>query len=273
VTDNASDSGENQRRERRGRNDGRRRSGGAEAAEGQAQPLLDNTQAQSIVEDVQTGTAAEPPASEEAGESRAPREPRGRGRDRYGRDRRERAPREDAAPAEQAPAFEDTAPQAEAAEERVPVRNSYFTLPVEESAPAAASAPGANEPLAAAEAPVEPQPVAPRPAHQAPAMRPAPVAAAPVTTPAPQGLPKVQSFALPIEEMQQVAQASGLEWVNSNAAKVAEVQAAIAAEPRAIHVPREIPPVVLIDEGPLVLVETRKDLRNTALPFENPQNR
>jgi ribonuclease E len=70
-----------------------------------------------------------------------------------------------------------------------------------------------------------------------------------------------------------VAQASGLEWVNSNAAKVAEVQAAIAAEPRAIHVPREIPPVVLIDEGPLVLVETRKDLRNTALPFENPQNR
>ena len=48
----------------------------------------------------------------------------------------------------------------------------------------------------------------------------------------------------------------------------AQVQAAIAAEPKPIHVPREIKPVVVLDEGPLVLVETRKDLRNMPLPFE-----
>jgi ribonuclease E len=35
-----------------------------------------------------------------------------------------------------------------------------------------------------------------------------------------------------------------------------------------VHVPREPKPVVLLDEGPLVLVETRKDLREMVLPFE-----
>jgi len=35
-----------------------------------------------------------------------------------------------------------------------------------------------------------------------------------------------------------------------------------------MRVPRERPPVVVIDEGPLVLVETRRDLRDLQLPFE-----
>jgi ribonuclease E len=60
--------------------------------------------------------------------------------------------------------------------------------------------------------------------------------------------------------MQAVAQSSGLEWVNSNPERVAAVQAAIAAEPKPVHIPRERPPVVVLDEGPLILVETRKDL-------------
>jgi ribonuclease E len=34
-----------------------------------------------------------------------------------------------------------------------------------------------------------------------------------------------------------------------------------------VHVPRERPPVVVADEGPLVLVETKRDLRNLQLPF------
>ena len=67
--------------------------------------------------------------------------------------------------------------------------------------------------------------------------------------------------------LQQIANGSGLEWVNSDADKVAAVQAAIAAEPKPVHVPRERPPVVVIDEGPLVLVETRKDLADMKLPF------
>lgn len=80
-------------------------------------------------------------------------------------------------------------------------------------------------------------------------------------------MPKVQSYTLPLGDLQQIASSSGLEWVNSDADKVAVVQAAIAAEPKPVHVPRERPPVVVIDEGPLVLVETRKDLAEMKLPF------
>jgi ribonuclease E len=78
----------------------------------------------------------------------------------------------------------------------------------------------------------------------------------------------VQAYALSVESLHQVAQSSGLEWVNSNPEKVAQAQAAIAAEPKPVHVPREPITVQLPDDGPLVLVETRKDLRNMPLPFE-----
>ena len=93
----------------------------------------------------------------------------------------------------------------------------------------------------------------------------APAAAAP--SPAPVGMPKVARYSLPIDSLQQIASGSGLEWVNSDADKVAAVQAAIAAEPKPVHVPRERPPVPVLDEGPLVLVETRKDLADMKLPF------
>ena len=83
-------------------------------------------------------------------------------------------------------------------------------------------------------------------------------------------MPRVSAFALPMDELQQVAASSGLQWVNSDADKIAAAQAAIAAEPRPIHVPRERPPVVVMDEGPLVLVETRRDLSAMTLPFEKP---
>jgi ribonuclease E len=46
------------------------------------------------------------------------------------------------------------------------------------------------------------------------------------------------------------------------------VQAAIAAEPAPAPLCREPAPVVVADEGPLVLVETRKDLSQVKLPFE-----
>jgi ribonuclease E len=81
------------------------------------------------------------------------------------------------------------------------------------------------------------------------------------------GLPKVQAFALPVQSLIEVASSSGLQWVNSDPAKIAVVQAAIAAEPKPVHVPRERAPVVVSDDGPLVLVETRKDLSEMKLPF------
>lgn len=167
--------------------------------------------------------------------------------------------------------MEDAAPQADSVVEPSNARSSYFSMPVD--AASAGQAPSEEAFAAPAEAVVAAAaPVAAREPAQAPAARPAPAAALPVAPPVSQALPKVAAFTLSVDAMQQVAQASGLEWVNSNAAKVAEVQAAIAAEPRAIHVPREVSPAVVLDDGPLVLVETRKDLRNTTLPFENPAN-
>jgi ribonuclease E len=80
-------------------------------------------------------------------------------------------------------------------------------------------------------------------------------------------LPVVASYTLPIDSLQQVAQNSGLVWVNSDSAKIAAVHAAIAAEPPAVRVPRERPPAVVLNEGPLVLVETRKDLNTLQVPF------
>ena len=94
---------------------------------------------------------------------------------------------------------------------------------------------------------------------------PAPVAAPAATAAA---LPKVQAYDLPLQDLAQVAESSGLQWVNSDASKIAEAQAAIAAEVKPILVPRERPPVVVSEEAPLVLVETKRDLGTMPLPFE-----
>jgi len=115
----------------------------------------------------------------------------------------------------------------------------------------------------AAPAPVEAAPArpaqAPTPAPlQAPAA-PAPVAAKPVV---------IEPYALPTDALASLASTAGLQWVQSDTDKVRAVQAAMAAEPAPIHVPREPRRHVLVDEGPLVLVETRKDLSQIQLPFE-----
>jgi ribonuclease E len=81
----------------------------------------------------------------------------------------------------------------------------------------------------------------------------------------------VEPYVLNTEQLQAVAESAGLQWVNSDADKIRAVQEAMAREPKPVHVPREIKPVELIDEGPLVLVETRKDLSQIRLPFEAGQ--
>jgi ribonuclease E len=93
------------------------------------------------------------------------------------------------------------------------------------------------------------------------------VAAAPAA-PVSQGLPKVTAYELPLQALAEVASSSGLQWVNSDAAKIADIQAAMAAEPKPVHVPRERPVALAVNEGPLVLVETKRDLRELKLPFE-----
>jgi len=84
-------------------------------------------------------------------------------------------------------------------------------------------------------------------------------------------MPAVQPFALPLDELAQVAESSGLQWVQSDAAKVAMVQSAIAAAPKPVHVPRERAPLPVLDDQPLVLVETKRDLRDQKLPFEQTE--
>ena len=73
---------------------------------------------------------------------------------------------------------------------------------------------------------------------------------------------------LPIADLVKIAEGSGLQWVNSDAGKIAAAQAVMAAEPPAVRVPRERAPAVVLDNGPLVLVETRRDLADMKLPFE-----
>jgi ribonuclease E len=173
-----------------------------------------------------------------------------RSRDRYGRDRNDRGDRRertdgDGSGANQAPSEANYAPVA--AENGVPSAN-----------------------IAASQAPAQAHAPAPT---QAPVQAGKPTAPANTVAPANGGLaaqsmPKVSSYALPLADMAQVASSSGLQWVNSNPDKIAAVQAQIAAEPKPVHVPRERPPAVVIDNAPLVLVETKRDLRNMQLPFE-----
>ncbi len=270
---------EGQRRERRGGSrggsDNRRRQAAAEGQE--ALPL--NTELAQALPPTETGVdatataAAEPPRDGgEADNARNGRERRSR--DRYGRDRRERsghaaAPREDDMEAQQptttvnGAAAETTAAEAP---DDAPVRSSYFTMPVQQAP--AAETPEAPEQAAVVAVAAAPAATAPVVTPSAPEPMPPSVPATAAAPAKPGGLPKVQPYTLSLDELQQVAQAGGLQWVNSDTEKVAQVQAAIAAEPKPIHVSREPRPPVVVDEGPLVLVETRKDLRNLTLPFE-----
>ncbi len=166
-----------------------------------------------------------------------------RSRDRYGRDRRERGERGDRA---------EPNPQ-DAAQGEIFEQNQQITGT--ESARGAAEF-VANEQLT-----------------QAPAADVAAPASAPMAAPAAQpavksGMPKIGSFSLPVSEMDTVASGAGLQWVNSNPERIAAVKAQIAAEPKPIHIPRERPPAIVLDDGPLILVETKRDLRNMTLPFE-----
>ncbi len=148
-----------------------------------------------------------------------------------GRRRRRRGPRRDRS--------EEGAPVEAGSEAAVPSDAAPQQLSLGDAPAAAPLPPQAAEPIVvAAEAPIAP----------------APVAAA--------------AFVLPLTDLQQLAQSAGLSWVHSDADKVAAAQAAIAAEPKPVRVPRERPPVVNLDEGPLVLVETKKDLSQVKLPFD-----
>jgi ribonuclease E len=76
-------------------------------------------------------------------------------------------------------------------------------------------------------------------------------------------------FELPMNDLHALAASAGLEWVNSDAQRIQVVRDAMANEPRPARVPRAPRPRAVMDDGPLVLVETRKDLSQLKLPFDS----
>ena len=246
--------------------------------------------------DLETGNQTAPAADADGA---TPERRERRSRDRYGRDRRNRGERERNGRDEQAEGDNAAADSGFGADvvpasssvsqdgDEAPRRSYFNAAPAAASAdtpaPAVADGAAAPAPVAQGEVPVAAQQAAPAVAPAAPAVSVAPaapvapVAAAPVAAPAPApaaaapakaGLPAIASYALPLDALHQIASTAGLQWINSDADKIAAVQAAIAAEPKPVHVPRERQPVVQIDQGPLILVETRKDLTDLVLPFE-----
>jgi len=242
---------------RRERGEGRRERG--ERRNDNAAPVELNAEAAVQTGDQEASLNAENGAPAENNGDRRER----RSRDRYGRERRERNSERNAEAAqdlsdESSGNAANAAPAESTVSEERPAGRSYFEQRAQQAAAATSEAPAqadTSAPAAPVAAPVTTQAtVAPTPAPAAA------VAAA-------KGLPVVTGYTLPVDSLQQVAQNSGLVWVNSDADKIAAVQAAIAAEPKPVHVPRERPPAVVINEGPLVLVETRKDLSSINLPF------
>jgi ribonuclease E len=92
----------------------------------------------------------------------------------------------------------------------------------------------------------------------------APAAAVTLVEPTPVTTP----YQLPTDTLASLASGAGLQWINSDAEKIRAVQEAMANEPKPIHVPRQPRPRAAVDDGPLVLVETKKDLSQVRLPFD-----
>jgi ribonuclease E len=242
------------RRNRRGGRGGRDRDDARQGEMPAAEVTQDGLPIDAVADQADTAPvdAEAAPAAAEGGE----RDGRRRGRGRGGRDRQRR----------------DESGEAAAPSEDAAVSEGVATAAIVEEPQAVAVEPVVTPVEAAVAAPVEPQAVevVAAPPVQAPA--PAPVAApAPVVAAAAAAPAAVEAFVLPTAQLISVAESAGLQWVNSDADKIRAVQEAMAREPKPVHVPREPKPVVAIDEGPLVLVETRKDLSQIKLPFESAQ--
>ncbi len=259
--------GERQGGRRRNRRGGRGRdrddtsgteaNGNAAPVDGDAPPPASHDAAAGAAE--ANGSTAHAEAGEATIEDAGnPSDTRGEGssnRRRRGGRGRDRAPREgspegdmDGAAMAEAPAGEHRAEAAEAAP-------APFALADREpeTAPPAEAAQPANAAFAA-----ETQQRHPEPEY----------APAPASAPIDVSASAQENYVLPVDSLQAVAEGAGLQWVSSDADKIRAVQEAMAAVSAPIRVPREIRKVARVDAGPLVLVETRKDLSQVRLPFE-----
>jgi ribonuclease E len=198
-----------------------------------------------------------------------------RSRDRYGRERKPRGDRAERSNGEGTEPFDTQSvlpleTQSTTEDDAAP-RKSYFSAPTANAAPAQAETPqpqvlpAATVPIGAAAAASDAS------VGSTVVSSTVTVVATPITSTIPAALPKVPPYRLPLEELSQIAQQSGLQWVLSSAEKVAAAQASIADQVQPVRKPRVRLPVAAPDERPLMLVETKRDLRNITLPFETTQ--
>ena len=277
-------------RSRGGRGEGRRSATAADASTAVSDQADADTSAQPALVDgaVAQENGSSQPAGERENEGTGGRR---RSRDRFGRDRRERAASTEgtegsdgtdasADSPERAAALATTAAAASAAgaaaepsehEDAAPAR-SYFNRPSSQPAPAApASSPAAMPNAAAkADAATAQQADAASNQSQTPTAATVPAAPAPAAAPAAAPAPAAASapFVLPLPELEALASQAGLQWVQSDPARIEQARAASAALVPVPQLPRQPKPVQLPDDGPLVLVETRRDLRQLVLPHE-----
>ena len=187
-----------------------------------AEPLLDTTSGQSAPAEAVLEAGAPADAQSEERRGRRRRRRRG-GRNEGG------AQRHDAEPA--------TTPEDDLFEgerEHAVAVGSEAGLAAEQPAPPSAA----------------PAVLPPTPEVQVPAPS---VIATPVASPT-RALPAP----LPLDQLLPMLESAGMTLTQTNAEKLAEVQARIAAEPRAPHVPRIRPELPPLDTGPLVQIETRR---------------
>ena len=193
-----------------------------------------------------------------------------RGRDRYGRDRRERAPREnDTRQTEHGPS-DDLAPssvQANSMSSTDVRQSSYFDA--RQSASPSTAAPSAQANGVSQSSAPETDFALTKSITATAGTHPSSIQAPQVTQEAKIAMPGIARYDLPVESLISMTQSSNLQWVQSDPIKVALVKESIANEPTVVRVPRLRAAAVVVHEGPLVLVETKKNLSDLNLPFTN----
>lgn len=245
------------RRDRQERNpDGARRERGSRR--GDRGPRADEQSSNVSEQDAPRQEHAQEAHPDQGASNPAPEAREKRSRDRYGRDRRER----NSAPADSTPQAgtntESSMDQSghTSGSERHETQGYFEPRDAKPHAPELEKVSSTN---------AQDHRNAPRVDQHAPAVN--ATAHANEALASTESMPKVGHYDLPVQDLMAMTVSSNLQWIQSDAQKVALAQQAIKDTPKPVRVPRERPPAVVLDAGPLVLVETKKDLTQLKFPF------
>ena len=254
---------ERPRRERQERNpDGARRERGSRR--GERGPRTDESASNAAEQDTQRQEHAQETHPDQGAANPAPETREKRSRDRYGRDRRERnSPNSDSTPQAGSSAEAPTDQAAHTGGFERAESQSYFET--RQPQPQAGDHAQATSREQTTNANAQDHRNAARLDQHAPAA--SATAHASESSSASDSMPKVGHYDLPVQDLMAMTVSSNLQWIQSDAQKVALAQQTIKDTPKPVRVPRERPPAVILDAGPLVLVETKKDLTQLKFPF------